>query len=51
MFPGSNIKLLVVFTGPYELDVAAGPNQTIEQVEQLAKDTIAKLPPGELAAG
>ncbi len=45
VFPGSNIKLIVVFTGPYELDVAAGPNQTLEQVEQLARDTIAKLPP------
>ena len=45
VFPGSDIKLLIVFTGQYELDVAAGPNQTLEQVEQLAKDTIAKLPP------
>ena len=45
VFPGSDIKLIVVFTGPYELDVAAGPNQTLEQVEQLASDTIAKLPP------
>ena len=33
----------------YELDVAAGPNQTLEQVEQLARDTLAKLP-RELAA-
>ena len=45
VFPGSDIKVLVVFTGPYEVDVAAGPNQTMEQVEQLARDTIAKLPP------
>ena len=44
VFPGSNIKLMVVFTGPYEVDVAAGPNQTMEQVEQLARDTITKLP-------
>ncbi len=45
VFPGSDIKVLVVFTGQYEVDVAAGPNQTLEQVAQLAKDTIAKLPP------
>jgi hypothetical protein len=44
VFPGSNIRLLVVFTGPYELQIAAGPNQTMEQVEQLARDTIPKLP-------
>jgi hypothetical protein len=44
VFPGSNIKLMVVFTGPYEIDVAAGPNQSMDQVEQLARDTIAKLP-------
>ena len=44
VFPGSNITLLVVFSGPYQLQIAAGPNQTLAQVEQLARDTIAKLP-------
>jgi len=44
IFPGSNIRLLVVFTGPYQLQIAAGPNQTMEQVEQLATEIIPKLP-------
>lgn len=44
VFPGSNIKVVVVFAGPYELDVAAGPNQSIDQVIQLARDTLPKLP-------
>jgi hypothetical protein len=43
---GSGIKLLIAFAGPYEIDVAAGPNQTMEEVVQLAKDTIPKLPQG-----
>jgi len=42
--PNSGIKLVFVFTGEYELDVAAGPNQTMDQVIQLARDTIPKLP-------
>ena len=33
VFPGSNIKIVVVFAGQYELDVAAGPNQTLDQVD------------------
>jgi hypothetical protein len=44
IFPGSNIRLLVVFAGPYQLQIAAGPNQTMEQVEQLATEIIPKLP-------
>ncbi len=44
VFPGSDIKLVVVFTGEYQLDVAAGPNQSLEEVIELARDTIAKLP-------
>jgi len=44
VFPGSNIKIVVVFDGKYELDVAAGPNQSLDQVVQLARDTLPKLP-------
>lgn len=44
VFPGSDIKLVVVFTGEYQVDVAAGPNQSLEEVIELARDTIAKLP-------
>ncbi len=44
VFPGSDIKLVVVFTGQYELDVAAGPNKTLDQVIALARETIPKLP-------
>ena len=44
MFPGSDIKLVVVFTGQYELDVAAGPNKTLDEVVALARETIPKLP-------
>ncbi len=43
-FPGSDIKIVVVFAGDYELDVAAGPNQSLDQVVQLARDTLPKLP-------
>ena len=49
VIPGSNIKIVVVFAGNYELDVAAGPNQSLDQVVQLARDTLPKLP-RELAA-
>ena len=42
--PGSNIKIVVVFGGKYELDVAAGPSQTLDQVIQLARETLPKLP-------
>jgi hypothetical protein len=45
VFPGSEIKLVVVFTGEYQVDVAAGPNQSMEDVIELARDTIPKLPP------
>ena len=41
---GSNIKIVVVFDGKYELDVAAGPGQTLDQVIQLARETLPKLP-------
>jgi hypothetical protein len=44
VIPGSDIKVVVVFAGNYELDVAAGPNQSLDQVVQLARDTLAKLP-------
>ena len=44
VFPGSDIKLVVVFTGQYELDVAAGPNKTLDEVIALARETIPKLP-------
>ena len=44
MFPGTEIKLVVVFTGEYQLNVAAGPNQSLEEVIELARDTIPKLP-------
>jgi hypothetical protein len=44
VFPGSDIKLVVVFTGPYELDVAAGPNKSLDEVVALARETIPKLP-------
>ncbi len=44
VFPGSDIKLVVVFTGQYELDVAAGPNKTLDEVVALARETIPKLP-------
>jgi hypothetical protein len=44
VFPGSEIKLVVVFTGEYQLNVAAGPNQSLEDVIELARDTIPKLP-------
>jgi hypothetical protein len=44
VFPGSEIKLVVVFTDDYQIDVAAGPNQSLEDVIELARDTIPKLP-------
>ncbi len=44
VFPGTEIKLVVVFTGEYQLNVAAGPNQSLEEVIELARDTIPKLP-------
>jgi hypothetical protein len=44
VFPGSDIKLVVVFTGQYELDVAAGPNKTLDEIVALARETIPKLP-------
>ncbi len=45
VFPGSDIKLVVVFAGKYELDVAAGPNQTLDQVDRSSlSDTLPKLP-------
>ncbi len=47
--PAATSSLLVVFAGPYQLQIAAGPNQTIEQVEQLAREILPKLA-AELAA-
>ncbi len=44
VLPGTELKVVFVFTGEYELDVAAGPNQTLDEVVALARDTIAKLP-------
>jgi hypothetical protein len=44
VFPGSEIKLVVVFTGEYELNAAAGPNSTLEETIELARETISKLP-------
>jgi hypothetical protein len=44
VIPGTDINLLFVFAGEYELDLASGPNQTMDELVQLAKDTIPKLP-------